>query len=626
MLQPSSLAFRVLPLFLAPAWLLAQETQPAAVAVAEEAPVEPILADGVAAKIRTEGIEHSQAMRLLRDLTGTVGHRLTGSDNFTKACDWAVMEFEKMGLSNVHKEKWGEWKLAWNRGTWKGRIVQPIELDMYVATEAWTASTDGPKKGRVVRAPAKQEDLDALRESTGGSLKGLFLYYTRRPAVEVRTACEQDGIAGWVHKAQGDAKYPTRVRVFGNHRVAMGRIDAVPKTPSIAVQSDHAEQLEALLDGGKDVVCEFQVDSSFREGPIELCNVIAEIPGTKRPDEVVIVCGHLDSWHQVQGCTDNGTGTTSTLEAARILAAVGARPERTIRFCLWGGEEQGLLGSAAYVRMHRTEMDKISAVFNHDTGTNWAAALTVTNEMYEPMRRVFAPALLLLAPDEDHVGPTFKLSRSETLRGGGGSDHASFIAAGVPGLNWSLKGRSDYFGYTWHSQWDTIDVAIEEYQRHTSTVIALAALGTANLPALLDRKGVVRSGGGRQAGAFATALFEAEVDGLKFTKVKKGGRGDTLGIRDGDVLVKANGIAVTAMFELFSAARDVDEGAKTIELELKRGDGTVKVQLGLEDLSNARPRRGNRDGERRGGGGDDERRGGDAPAPQAPAGAGTRDR
>ncbi len=553
-------------------------------------PAVPVLADDLAQRIRTEGIERSQAMRLLRDLTGKVGHRLTGSDNFTKACDWARDEFERMGLQNVHKEKWGEWNLAWNRGTWKGRIVQPIQLEMYVATEAWTASTDGLRKGRVLRAPADEAGVEALLGANGGTLNGVFLYYSKRPAAAVVKAGEAAGIAGWVYKAVGDAKYPTRVRVFGNHRTARGSLADVPKVPAIAVQSDHAAQLEGLLDEGKDVVCEFQVDSEFRQGPIELCNVIAEIPGTERPDEVVIVCGHLDSWHQAQGCTDNGTGTTSTMEAARILAAVGARPKRTIRFCLWGGEEQGLLGSAEYVKMHRQEMEKVSAVFNHDTGTNYAASLTVATPMYEPMRRVVAPMQALTVPDEDHIGPAFKLTHQPTISGGGGSDHASFIAAGVPGLNWNLKGRSDYFGYTWHSQWDTIDVAIEEYQRHTSTIIALAALGTADLPERLDRTGVVRSSG-RQAGPIAAALFDAELDGLKFTKVQKGGRADKMGLKDGDVLWKVAGEEIESLFQIFSVTRDLDASQKTVELEFKRGTGTVKVSFDLEVLRSNAPRR-----------------------------------
>ncbi|MEC7584015.1 MAG: M20/M25/M40 family metallo-hydrolase [Planctomycetota bacterium] len=594
------------------AFTTAQDAAPATSASGQD--VTPVVDDQLAEKIRVEGIKNSQANRLLSDLTGKIGHRLTGSDNYTKACDWAVAEFEKMGLSNVHKEQWGEWNLTWNRGVWKGRIVEPVELDMYVATPAWTASTNGVRRGEILWAPADVEELEEL-----GDVKGKFLYYTRRPRGAVRSACEDAGIAGWVYEARGDRNYPTRVRVFGSHRTAMGDIEDVPTIPVIAVQSDHAEQLEDLLDaaadGGKPVVCEFQVDSEFRDEPIALYNVIAEIPGTSKPDEVVIVCGHLDSWHQAQGCTDNGTGTASTMEAARILMAVGAKPERTIRFCLWGGEEQGLLGSAAYVRQHRNEMDKVSAVFNHDTGTNWAAALTVAETMYEPMQRVFLPVMKMVAPDEDHEDPVFVLKAQPTISGGGGSDHASFIAAGVPGLNWTLRGRSDYFGYTWHSQWDTIDVAIDEYQRHTSTVIALAALGTANLPDILDRSGVSRRGGrGRrsQGSVIAGALFGAELDGMKFTKIQEDGNAAKMGVKTGDVLWKVNGTEIERIHEIFQVSRGLDPEVQSVTLLFKRGDSTFEAKLDMGTLRSGRGGRGNRPrrgggegrGGRRGGGGD----------------------
>jgi len=562
----------LLSLLFLPALLWAQNRG----ATAEAAAPAALIDDSTIAAIKSEGLEHSEAMRLLRDLT-KMGHRLTGSDNFTVACDWTAAEFSKMGLKNVHKEKWGQWPLVWNRGTWTGRITSPIELDMYVATEAWTASTNGKKQGHVFKAPKDDAEFTAIEKE----LKGAFLY-GKKPGKDLRTRCEAAGIAGWVSASTGDAKYPNRVRVFGRHQTAMGSLDKVPTVPDIVVQNDHAKKLAALLDLGKDVVCEFEVDSEWKAGPIELDNVIAEIPGTDKPDEVVIVCGHLDSWHQAEGCTDNGTGTTSTMEAARILAKVGAKPKRTIRFILWGGEEEGLLGSAEYVKRHRTEMDKVSAVFNHDTGTNWAHRLSVTEAMFEPMQRVFAPVMQLTAPDRDFDGPVFDLRKTPQIRGGGGSDHASFIAAGVPGLDWGLSGRSDYFGMTWHSQWDKFDVAIPEYQKHTSTVIALAALGTANLPQLLDHSGVARGQGGRQATNVAQAIFDADMDGMKFTNVNKDGHADKLGFKPGDLLVKIAGEEVEQPSQIVQLLRDSKDDVLT--LTVKRGQETLNLLAKKTDL------------------------------------------
>ncbi len=545
----------------------------------------------VAQAIVEQGIGKSQVMRILRDLTGKVGHRLTGSDNFTKGCEWARDEFKALGVSNVHLEKWGEWKLAWNRGQWIGRIVTPEAREMYVATEAWTAGTKGLQKGAIVLAPANEDAV------AGAPLNGSWLIYKKRPPRAVRAKCEAAGILGWVYRAgDPDKNFPTRVRVFGNNQTAMKAIDEVPAIPEIAVRADDFDALFAMVEADKKPVCEFDVQNAFREGPIELNNVIAEIPGTTKPDEVVIVSAHLDSWHQVTGTTDNGTGTATTLEAARILAAIGAKPMRTIRFCLWGGEEEGLLGSRGYVQKHRTEMPKVSAVFNHDTGTNWAQSLAVTEAMKVQLEPVFrhVPALLK-APDTDWDKPVFELRVVGRVSGGGGSDHASFLAAGVPGLDWSLKGRSNYFQHTWHTQWDTIDVAIEEYQRHTATLVAMAALGTANLPALLDRQNVGGGGGGGgQSAALVAGWFESEMDDLKFTKVKPNGRAAALGVLNGDVLKAVNGNEVERLRQVFQFARETE--GDTVVFTFGRADKSIDVKVPKADLPQ-RPGRPSADGQ-----------------------------
>lgn len=580
---------QLLPLLFVSSFVLAQGGDVVVQATQDPVLDGSLLPAGMAERIRDEGIGNSQAMRLLRDLTGKVGHRLTGSDNFSKACDWAAQEFHAMGVPSVQIEKWGEWKLAWNRGAWIGRITNPVAMELYVATEAWTAGTNGPKVGVIAPAPT------AIDEVTVKAYAGKWVYYSKRPAKELRDACEAIGILGWLYRAgDPDAKFPLRVRVFGDHRTAMKPIDQVPTIPQIAIRADQADALAELLKvdkddsevrkAGKEVLGQFDIQNSFRDGGIPLYNVIAEIPGSEHPEEVVIVCGHLDSWHQAQGCTDNGTGTTSTMEAARILMAVGAKPKRTIRFCLWGGEEEGLLGSHAYVQRHRTEMDKVSAVFNHDTGTNWAQSIGVTNAMASQLEPVFAPVLALLtAPDRSFDGPVFRISKSEKLSGGGGSDHASFLAAGVPGLNWGLTGRSNYFLHTWHTQWDTIDVAIEEYQRHTSTVIALAALGTANLDKMLDRTGVDASGGQRpQSASYAEAMFDAEMDGLTFTSVKDGGRAAKMGAKAGDTMLSVNGEAIETLRDIFRVARESD--AEQLTFVLKRAAEKVTAKMPKADL------------------------------------------
>jgi hypothetical protein len=559
------------PLWFSTALLFAQEA-----AVAPAAPASPFPM-GVPERIRDVGIAESQAMRLLRDLTGKVGHRLTGSDNFTKACQWAAGEFYAMGVPVVTLEKWAEWKLVWNRGAWVGRITNPVAMELYVATEAWTAGTNGPRVGLIVRVPTEVEAV------TRKAVANKWLYYDKRPAKDVREACEKLGVLGWLHRAgDPDAKFPLRVRVFGDHTVAMRPLEQVPTVPVVAIRADQADELGKLLDTGVDVTGQFDIQNTFREGPLPLYNVVAEIPGSELPEEVVIVCGHLDSWHQAQGTTDNGTGATSTLEAARILMAAGAKPKRTIRFCLWGGEEQGLLGSHAYVQRHRREMDKVSAVFNHDTGTNWAQSLGAPANMAAQLTPVFAPlGRLLTAPEASFEGEVFKLSVVKELAGRGGSDHASFLAVGVPGLNWGLTGRSNYGSHTWHTQWDTIDVAIEEYQRHTATVVALGALGTANLDAMLDRTGVV-AGGRPQSQGYGEAMFDAELEGMKFTALKAGGRAAAMGVQVGDLLLKCNGEDLESLRDVFRVSRDAT--GEELVFTLKRGEAKVQATMKKADL------------------------------------------
>jgi len=543
------------------------------------------LGDEVAEQIAKEGIENSGVHAILREMTGDIGHRLTGSENFTKACAWAKGHFEKMGL-DVELEPWDEWTTIWSRGEWVGRIVEPVEFDIYVATEAWTAGTDGLQTAGFVEAPRSSTD-EAVEDT-----KGMWVISRRKPTSRVRKAVEAAGALGVVYRA-GDPnqKYPTRVRVFGDSRVAKMPADQAPKLPEIAVRADDFDRLFELFEEGKQPVAQFDIQNEFKAGPIELNNVIATLRGTEKPDEWVVVSSHLDSWHQAQGCTDNGTGSATTMEAARILTSIGAKPKRSIKFCLWGGEEQGLLGSRGFVQRHRAHMKQVSVCFNHDTGTNWAQSLTVTEKMKAQLAPVFDQVnRLLAAPDEDWDGAVFGLRTASSIGGGGGSDHASFLAAQVPGLGWNLKGRSDYFQHTWHTQWDTFDVAIEEYQRHTATVIAMAALGAANLEELLDREGIrTRRRGRGQSSAFASAWFEGEMEEFTFKSVKKDGRAARMGVKAGDKLVKVGGKKITSMRQIFQFAREVE--GDTVEFGFQRGDKEFTAKMKKNEVSSGGRRR-----------------------------------
>ncbi|HMQ23635.1 MAG TPA: M20/M25/M40 family metallo-hydrolase, partial [Planctomycetota bacterium] len=337
--------------------------------------------DAIFEAIAKEGLQNSKVMDYLDYLVNSIGPRLTGSDNYTLACKWAKQEFEKLGL-RVQLEPWDEWQFVFNRGQWTGRMTAPEEVELQVATEAWTAGTRGAITGKAVRVPETIAEIEAL----AGKVEGKWLV-VRKPTRRTNDAmaawqhtllfAETEGAAGIVYSSDGDAKYPNRIRVFGSREMALKANSKIPTLPQICVRKDQWTKIDKLLEGGQEVELMFDIRNRFRREKVVLHNVIADLVGTKKPDEMVIVCGHLDSWHQATGTTDNGTGATSTMEAARILSAVGAKPERTIRFILWGGEEQGLLGSRAYVNKHRSELAKVSGVFNHDTGTNWAQSIGV---------------------------------------------------------------------------------------------------------------------------------------------------------------------------------------------------------------------------------------------------------
>ncbi len=587
-------------------------------AVAEK--ITPVLSDDIASSIKKEGLENSKVMEHLDYLTNTIGHRLTGSDNCALAVTWALDQFKAWGL-DARVEKGGEWPESWNRGQWGGRVVSPIQMELQVATEAWTAGTKGRVRGPLLVLPRSAASVEEL----GERLRGAWVMAGRQPIMlqmwqpgrALRAAFRYD-IAGVVFESQGDRSYPNRMRVFGNRGLR------IPKVPYIVVRRDQYRELVTLVkktEGenagdektgdektgdekagdektgnekagdrngaaqGSVVIAEFDIRNRSRKEKVPLYNVIAEIKGTEKPEEYVVVGGHLDSWHQATGTTDNGTGAATTLEAARILAAVGAKPKRTIRFCLWTGEEQGLLGSRGHVTRHRQEMDRVSAYLNHDTGTNWCHSVRVTAAMYDDMLRVMAPVMTMAAPDKDHKGPVFQVLKAPGGLGGAaeGSDHASFLVAGVPAWSWGLKGRADYFHYSWHSQWDTYDVAIPEYQRHTATVIALAALGIADLPNLLSREGL-RAGGGRTRRGRGQARpilegylgIELEQGSLVIHAISKDSLAAKSGLEPGDQIVGFNGKDVESPREVVRTWRGVDP---PWTLTVKRGAKQLKIEL-----------------------------------------------
>ena len=555
-----------------------------------------------------EGMTNSGVMAFQDSLCHEYGSRLTGSLAFDRAAQWALEEFQAMGL-DARLEKWGEWQPGWDSEQWMGRMTAPQALELQVACPAWTGSTRGIARGELVPMPADEAAFDQLAaraadlagssDGTGSDMprpiEGLWLYgplpdrdnplrkrvveLLEMPLLPVHGIVQSATSTGW-----NSDRYDNQIRVFGDRNTALLPFEDRPRWAHAVVRDDQCKLLEEALAGDEPVQIEFELRNRFRRGPIVLNNVVADLVGTEYPDEYVIVCAHLDSWHQATGATDNGTGTCTTLEAARILASVGIKPKRTIRFMLWGGEEQGLLGSRQHVVQNRTRMHKVSAVFNHDSGTNWAHALRIPDSQAEDFRTIVQPILdHMQAPQANHEGPIFELRTVPVLQpAGGGSDHASFGAVGVPAFGWSLEGEVSY-GRGWHSQWDTWTIVVPDYQRHTATVIAVIADGVANLDHLLSREGVERAKPRQRGPVTAQLVIEAwlglELDGTKVESVSPDSRAGAADLRVGDVITQIGEETVANTAEFLAALRKANESGKTVPVQVSRGDATLELEL-----------------------------------------------
>ena len=495
-------------------------------------------ADKVSAKVKSVevekivavGHEDCQAMNHLDVLCNRIGSRLTGSDNLTTACEWVRDRFASFGIDNARLESWGEFPVGFNRGPWFGRVIEPEAKSLEFITMSWTAGTKGAVRGNAILAPNNKKELDLAKEKK--TLAGAWILLPRAGAPgspdpafrsSLRKELEDAQVAGIVSSSSGEL-----LVTGGAHRISW---DKLPSLPSVTLLRKQFDELAAWLKDGKPVTLEFDIRNYFKKGPIKLYNVIADIPGSELPDEYVIVGGHIDSWDGATGATDNGTGVATTLEAARILMKAGAKPRRTIRFMVWSGEEQGLLGSAAYIKAHKDLTPKISAVLVHDGGTNYLSGIGATEAIQSDFEQVFAPV--------KELDPQFAFDvRKVGGLTGGGSDHASFLSANVPGFFWRQAGKARY-QRTHHTQFDTFDAAIPEYQKHSSLVAAVGAYGIANLDHLLSRDKL------RQPGNTANRrTLGVQLDELTVTEVEDESAGKKAGMKDGDVIVKIDGTKV----------------------------------------------------------------------------------
>ena len=383
--------------------------------------------------------------------------------------------------------------------------------ELQFTTLAWTRGTDGPVRGPVFRMPLDEEDWNDIKDklkgawilipaSNGGGVvdprAGVSSLYESRAAARKklaegakfeelkladRVACSP--VAGYISSSKDE-----RVWTGGARGWRTMTMETLPPEVHVTVRMSDYDYINSRIFDGDPVFAEFDLKHNFKPGPVPVFNTIAEIPGTEKPEEVVIISAHADSWDGPgsQGATDNGTGTAVTLEAARILMAAKAKPKRTIRFVHWTGEEQGLLGSNGYVKAHAAEMDKISAVFVDDGGTNYEGGLSCIESMRDQLAAATAPVNGLFFDSVGGKPLNVNIRVQERFTQSGGSDHMSFVDAKVPGFFWDESGRADY-GYGWHTQNDKLELGIPEYLKQSSTCAAITAYRLACADNMLTR-------------------------------------------------------------------------------------------------------------------------------------------
>ncbi len=483
------------------------------------------------ARIVKEETDNSQIMRTLHFFTDVYGPRLTGSPSLKAAGEWAVKQMQSWGFENAHLEPWNFGHPGWVNERASGFIVSPVKDSLVFEVLAWTPSTNGavtaPAVQIVLPERPTQEQLTAYLDTVRDKVKGRIVLVGKHTVIPVQITpppkrlADEDlrprfdpnarpspspspspaatPVPGQLSNAQiGEqldkflldngalvrvndaAREHGQIRAFNNRTFDINRV-----VPTVVLRNEDYGRISRLLADGLEVTLEFNIQNrSFPEGATAY-NVVAEIPGTDKRDEVIMLGGHLDSWHSATGATDNAIGCATMMEAARILKAIGVKPRRTIRVALWSGEEEGLLGSQAYVKEHfgsfenpKPDFAKFGGYFNIDSGTGRARGLTVFGPAEDA-------AILREAVGEFSYLGVIGASTTRS-RGLGGSDNTSFNQAGLPGIG-VLQDPIEYGTHTWHTNLDTYERVIEDDVKKSSIVVAAALYRLAMRDELLPR-------------------------------------------------------------------------------------------------------------------------------------------
>ena len=493
------------------------------------------------AKIRDEGMNRSKVMEITSYLTDVYGARLTGSPQTKAAGDWVVSQLKSWGATNPRFETWGPFGRGWSNEKINARVVTPTAYPLIAYPGAWSTSTNGLVNGEVVMVRIDSlSDVAAYRGKLGGKWlmttsapDSLVPHWTaeasrysdgRLDSLAIPPAQQQGrggpggpgglggpGGPGGANAARLQALRAladARAELFRSERIAgilqIGRgdggtvfncatssraVDAPPGPPVICLSSEQYGRIARTLGKGVPVKVEAEMANTFFDQDLNSFNIVAELPGTDRRlrDEVVMLGAHFDSWHMGTGATDNVAGSAVMLEAMRILKSTGVPLRRTVRLALWTGEEQGLLGSRAYVRDHfgmrdstglktKPEHEKFSAYFNVDNGTG------AIRGVYQQGNDAVAPIFRQWMEPFKDLG-----MKTLTIRNTGGTDHQSFDAVGLPGFQF-IQDPIEYNTRTHHSNQDVYERIQPMDMKKNSIIVASFVFLSANRDDKLPRK------------------------------------------------------------------------------------------------------------------------------------------
>ena len=453
---------------------------------------------GTIAFLMAEGAQRSHVRDDLRYLTDVIGPRLTGSAGARRANDWIARKLRDYGADSVRLEPW-PFGIGWTRGPISMRLVQPHERWLQAVSWAWAPGTNGPVAGDVVFMDATtRADFD---RRFAGKLNGAWVmlgppYPRTNPDAPDRVdSLRVDSLRKLLRRQRTPEErsfLSERADVLASNAIAGQIIDGgkefalltmsgspadVAPFPMVVVANETFSEFQRDLANGDRVRVEVNASNRFGTDTLTQWNTVGEIRGSEHPDEVVLVGAHLDSWDLGTGATDNGTGSIAVLEAARILGALkatGVRPRRTIRFAFFTGEEEGLFGSQYYVMTHRDEMPRFQGVLVLDNGSGRITGVGLQG--WDELNALWTDMMRPLAA----LGPLGVRSEHKT-----GTDHLSFLPAGVPAFNYDQLPRG--YDHTHHSQVDVFDHTVPNDITQAATVMAVNAWQLANLDRLLPR-------------------------------------------------------------------------------------------------------------------------------------------